>query len=386
MASHKIIRLQNDDDFIDLRAFSKSPVENFETKFLSNNLYWLNYYHFMINKYKNSNYPLSNISSWLLKIKELNAVSSIFPSIEQSAIKFLNRDIFNYSLTPQSSTLLDFTSFTPYRLDFIGTQKKDIIDFNQPGNSYNILRPKAINKQEYKVIRIIDQNLKIFIDLKTYIKQENLIALDVLKIPFFWRDYHLASRTRIVDNAHDNIDYDFNSFFFNLYNPSSDYLLKNREKNNHIQFFSDKLQTISTPIKLDFMKIANMLLFSNPGIYLPLTQRENKWSILHEPDLTIRVSTDSNDSIHLISFILSSVQSFEDSQTFLKSIQNQFSPINKEMVLNDFDNKFSDFNLSVLQSTLFFTNNSHISYCLENSLIKTFHFLSMLDNPMDKLE
>lgn len=386
MASHKIIRLQNDDDFIDLRAFSKSPVENFETKFLSNNLYWLNYYHFMINKYKNSNYPLSNISSWLLKIKELNAVSSIFPSIEQSAIKFLNRDIFNYSLTPQSSTLLDFTSFTPYRLDFIGTQKKDIIDFNQPGNSYNILRPKAINKQEYKVIRIIDQNLKIFIDLKTYIKQENLIALDVLKIPFFWRDYHLASRTRIVDNAHDNIDYDFNSFFFNLYNPSSDYLLKNREKNNHIQFFSDKLQTISTPIKLDFMKIANMLLFSNPGIYLPLTQRENKWSILHEPDLTIRVSTDSNDSIHLISFILSSVQSFEDSQTFLKSIQDQFSPINKEMVLNDFDNKFSDFNLSVLQSTLFFTNNSHISYCLENSLIKTFHFLSMLDNPMDKLE
>lgn len=386
MASHKIIRLQNDDDFIDLRAFSKSPVENFETKFLSNNLYWLNYYHFMINKYKNSNYPLSNISSWLLKIKELNAVSSIFPSIEQSAIKFLNRDIFNYSLTPQSSTLLDFTSFTPYRLDFIGTQKKDIIDFNQPGNSYNILRPKAINKKEYKVVRILDQNLKIFIDLKTYIKQENLIALDVLKIPFFWRDYHLASRTRIVDNAHDNIDYDFNSFFFNLYNPSSDYLLKNREKNNHIQFFSDKLQTISTPIKLDFMKIANMLLFSNPGIYLPLTQRENKWSILHEPDLTIRVSTDSNDSIHLISFILSSVQSFEDSQTFLKSIQNQFSPINKEMVLNDFDNKFSDFNLSVLQSTLFFTNNSHISYCLENSLIKTFHFLSMLDNPMDKLE
>lgn len=386
MASHKIIRLQNDDDFIDLRAFSKSPVENFETKFLSNNLYWLNYYHFMINKYKNSNYPLSNISSWLLKIKELNAVSSIFPSIEQSAIKFLNRDIFNYSLTPQSSTLLDFTSFTPYQLDLIGTQEKDIIDFNQPSNSYKILRPKAINKKEYKVVRILDQNLKIFIDLKTYIKQENLIALDVLKIPFFWRDYHLASRTRIVDNAHDNIDYDFNSFFFNLYNPSSDYLLKNREKNNHIQFFSDKLQTISTPIKLDFMKIANMLLFSNPGIYLPLTQRENKWSILHEPDLTIRVSTDSNDSIHLISFILSSVQSFEDSQTFLKSIQDQFSPINKEMVLNDFDNKFSDFNLSVLQSTLFFTNNSHISYCLENSLIKTFHFLSMLDNPMDKLE
>lgn len=386
MASHKIIRLQNDDDFIDLRAFSKSSIDNFETKFLSNNLYWLNYYQFMMNKYKNSKYPLSNISSWLLKIKEQNAVSSVFPSIEQSAIKFLNRDIFSYSLTPQSSTLLDFTSFTPYRLDLIGTQEKDVIDFNQPVNSYKILRPKAINKNEYKVVRIIDQNLKIFIDLKTYVKQENTIALDVLKIPFFWRDYHLASRTRIVDNAHDNIDYEFNSFFFNLYNPSPDYLLKNREKNNHIQFFSDKLQTISTPIKLDFMKIANMLMFSNPGIYLPLTQRENKWSILHEPDLTVRVSSDSNDSIHLISFILSSVKNFEDSQVFLKSIQDQFSPINKEIVLNDFDNKFSDFNLSVLQSTLFFTNNSHISYCLENSLIKTFHFLSMLDNPMDKLE
>lgn len=386
MALHKIIRLQNDDDFIDIRAFSKSPIENFETKFLSNNLYWFNYYQFMMNKYKNGNYPLNNISSWLLKIKEQNAVSSMFPSIEQSSIKFLNRDIFNYSLTPQSSTLLDFTSFTPYRLDLIGTQEKDIVNFNKPANTYKTLRPKPINKKEYKIVRILDQNLKIFIDLKTYVKQENKIALDVLKIPFFWRDYHLASRTRIVDNAHENMDYDFNSFFFNLYNPSSDYLLQNRDKSNHIQYFSDKLQTITTPVKLDFMKITNMLMFSNPGIYLPLTQRENKWSVLHEPDLTIRVSSDSNDSIHLVSFMLNSVKNFEDSQLFLKSTQDQFSPINKDNSFNDIDNKFSEFNLSTLQSTLFFTSNSHISYCLENSLIKTFHFLSMLDNPMDKLE
>lgn len=386
MALHQIIRLQKEDDFIDFRAFSKSPFENFETKFLSDNLYWLNYYEFMFNKYKNSSYPLSNIATWLSKIKEKNAMATMFPTIEQSAANFINRDILNYSLMPQSSTLLDFSAFTPYKLNLVGTQVRDNIDFNTPIFNYKTIRPKPINKSEYKIVRFIDTNLNIFIDLKTPILNENSIAVDVLKLPFFWRDYHLASRTRIVDNAHDNIDYDFNSYFFNLYNPSPEYLLERRDESRQIKYLNNKIQTILMPNHLDFMKITNMMMFANPGIYLPLTQRENKWSMVNEPDLTIKITADEKDSVHLISFMLKSVQSFEDSQNFLKQYQDKLSPMNDMESLSPMGSKFSDFNLSIIQSTLFFTNNQHISYCIENSLIKTFQIISILDNPMDKLE
>lgn len=386
MALHQIIRLQKEDDFIDFRAFSKSPFENFETKFLSDNLYWLNYYEFMFNKYKNSSYPLSNIATWLSKIKEKNAMATMFPTIEQSAANFINRDILNYSLMPQSSTLLDFSAFTPYKLNLVGTQVRDNIEFNTPIFNYKTIRPKPINKSEYKIVRFIDTNLNIFIDLKTPILNENSIAVDVLKLPFFWRDYHLASRTRIVDNAHDNIDYDFNSYFFNLYNPSPEYLLERRDESRQIKYLNNKIQTILMPNHLDFMKITNMMMFANPGIYLPLTQRENKWSMVNEPDLTIKITADEKDSVHLISFMLKSVQSFEDSQNFLKQYQDKLSPMNDMESLSPMGSKFSDFNLSIIQSTLFFTNNQHISYCIENSLIKTFQIISILDNPMDKLE
>lgn len=386
MALHQIIRLQKEDDFIDFRAFSKSPFENFEIKFLSDNLYWLNYYEFMFNKYKNSSYPLSNIATWLSKIKEKNALATMFPTIEQSAANFINRDILNYSLMPQSSTLLDFSAFTPYKLNLVGTQVRDNIEFNTPIFNYKTIRPKPINKSEYRIVRFIDTNLNIFIDLKTPILNENSIAVDVLKLPFFWRDYHLASRTRIVDNAHDNIDYDFNSYFFNLYNPSPEYLLERRDESRQIKYLNNKIQTILMPNHLDFMKITNMMMFANPGIYLPLTQRENKWSMVNEPDLTIKITADEKDSVHLISFMLKSVQSFEDSQNFLKQYQDKLSPMNDMESLSPMGSKFSDFNLSIIQSTLFFTNNQHISYCIENSLIKTFQIISILDNPMDKLE
>lgn len=384
MAENHIIRIQSEDDFIDLRAFSKHDKNGIENHFNTNSLFWLNYEDFMLGKYKTSSFKSPNILNWLVQLRESNALNRMFPSIENTVMQFIGRDIFNYTLMPQSAIFFDFSSFTPYNIDIIGTQKNSEIDFSQQFYGNKLLRPKAINKSEYKVVRIYDANLNIFIDLKTHITKESELALNILNLPIFLRDYHATSRTRIVENAHSNIDYEFNHKIFEFYNPSMEYLLELRPQSEHIKYTKGQLNSkSSSKTQFDFMKITNFLMFASPGLFLPLTQRETKWSLVNTPDITINVASDSKDMFHMIAFPLSFVNNLHDAQQvfqmFADNVKNQSDVIKRTSsgLSRDVESQ-----LNILESTLFFTNETKsLMYVLEHSLVHAFKPLSVMDNP-----
>ena len=99
MQQQKIIRLQSDDDYIDFKAYSSQNDEAIKTDLITNVLYWENYYAFLLKKYNNSQYPFSNISEWLKNLSNHNQITQSFPSLENTALQFINRNIFIINLS-----------------------------------------------------------------------------------------------------------------------------------------------------------------------------------------------------------------------------------------------------------------------------------------------
>jgi hypothetical protein len=376
MQQQKIIRLQSDDDYIDFKAYSSQNDEAIKTDLITNVLYWENYYAFLLKKYNNSQYPFSNISEWLKNLSNHNQITQSFPSLENTALQFINRNIFQYSLIPQSLKFLNFASHFPYPIHILGEQKLgSSLNFDTQLHETSLIKEKPINKKEFKIIRVIDASINIFVDLKTRITNEKDILYTLFNVPFFLRDYHLISRTKILQNAQNNIDYELNKKLFSFYNPSIEYIIDPSKA--LLNYNNPLLKQLSIFPEFNFLHLVNQLMFMKPGMFLPLTQREVKWSNENKPDSSIYVR--SNSPLNLISTTIDNVSTIEQAQetvvSFIEKIKERdsiFNPHQESSMENNFPN-----------TLLYAPNEKMFLYVFEQSLIKSFKSLSFFDNPED---
>ena len=371
MTNKKIVRIQNGEDFIDIESSSKYELE-IQSQLVMNNVYWDNYYDFIQSK-NQKGLNLQGIKTWLQKIKEQNNLSKVFPQVDFLTAHYLSRDIFSSNLIPQYISPLSLTTYYHYSPEIIITQNLNDIKLNQPSLSSRGLKPKPLNKKEYKILRLLDETNRLFIDLKISKFSEKQIITEILSLPLFWRNYHLVSRTRVVDNFHENIDFNLNSHLLQFYNPSNEFLLKPKEK--AIVYDKDAptrwRQITSKFNKLDLQQLANQLMFINPGYILPLTYRESRWSSTQEPDFTAKIT---DKEAHLISIKIKDSLTESEMYSFFMECIEKINIEDREAIYKLTPNK------NIGNGQYILAKDGNIIYVYEQNILDVFQMLSLYDS------
>lgn len=371
MTNKKIVRIQNGEDFIDIESSSKYELE-IQSQLVMNNVYWDNYYDFIQSK-NQKGLNLQGIKTWLQKIKEQNSLSKVFPQVDFLTAHYLSRDIFSSNLIPQYINPLSLTTYNHYSPEIIINQNLNDIKLNQPSLSSRGLKPKPLNKKEYKILRLLDETNRLFIDLKISKFSEKQIITEILSLPLFWRNYHLVSRTRVVDNFHENIDFNLNSHLLQFYNPSNEFLLKPKEK--AIVYDKDAptrwRQITSKFNKLDLQQLANQLMFINPGYILPLTYRESRWSSTQEPDFTVKIT---DKEAHLISIKIKDSLTESEMYSFFMDCIEKINIEDREAIYKLTPNK------NIGNGQYILAKDGNIIYVYEQNILDVFQMLSLYDS------
>lgn len=371
MTNKKIVRIQNGEDFIDIESSSKYELE-IQSQLVMNNVYWDNYYDFIQSK-NQKGLNLQGIKTWLQKIKEQNNLSKVFPQVDFLTAHYLSRDIFSSNLIPQYISPLSLTTYNHYSPEIIINQNLNDIKLNQPSLSSRGLKPKPLNKKEYKILRLLDETNRLFIDLKISKFSEKQIITEILSLPLFWRNYHLVSRTRVVDNFHENIDFNLNSHLLQFYNPSNEFLLKPKEK--AIVYDKDAptrwRQITSKFNKLDLQQLANQLMFINPGYILPLTYRESRWSSTEEPDFTAKIT---DKEAHLISIKIKDSLTESEMYSFFMDCIEKINIEDREAIYKLTPNK------NIGNGQYILAKDGNIIYVYEQNILDVFQMLSLYDS------
>lgn len=371
MTNKKIVRIQNGEDFIDIESSSKYELE-IQSQLVMNNVYWDNYYDFIQSK-NQKGLNLQGIKTWLQKIKEQNNLSKVFPQVDFLTAHYLSRDIFSSNLISQYISPLSLTTYYHYSPEIIITQNLNDIKLNQPSLSSRGLKPKPLNKKEYKILRLLDETNRLFIDLKISKFSEKQIITEILSLPLFWRNYHLVSRTRVVDNFHENIDFNLNSHLLQFYNPSNEFLLKPKEK--AIVYDKDAptrwRQITSKFNKLDLQQLANQLMFINPGYILPLTYRESRWSSTQEPDFTAKIT---DKEAHLISIKIKDSLTESEMYSFFMDCIEKINIEDREAIYKLTPNK------NIGNGQYILAKDGNIIYVYEQNILDVFQMLSLYDS------
>lgn len=371
MTNKKIVRIQSGEDFIDIESSSKYELE-IQSQLVMNNIYWDNYYDF-INSKNQKGLNLQGIKSWLQKIKEQNNLSKVFPQIDFLTAHYLSRDIFSSNLIPQYISPISLTTYNHYSPEIVINQSLKDIKLNQPSLSSRGLKPKPLNKKEYKILRLLDETNRLFIDLKISKFSEKQIITEILSLPLFWRNYHLVSRTRVVDNFHENIDFNLNSHLLQFYNPSNEFLLKPKEK--AIVYDKDaptRWRQITSKFNgLDLQQLANQLMFINPGYVLPLTYRESRWSSTQEPDFTVKIT---DKEAHLISIKIKGALTETEMYSFFMDCIEKINIEDREAIYKLTPNK------NIGNGQYILAKDGHIIYVYEQNILDVFQMLSLYDS------
>lgn len=379
MNKNNILRIQSSDDFIDISVGDKKYDLELEAQIIMNHVFWDNYHDFLYKKLKNSPFEVENINRFLSRMREQNSLSLMFPNISFLAGQTLSRDILSYSLIPQHLNALDLSNYLPYSPEFICTQNGQDISFTQELLSPKGLKPIKLDKKEYKIVRILSENDNLYIDLKMRGFGEAGLIKEILSLPFFWRNYHLVSRTRVVENSHDNIDTNLNNFIFKYYNPSDDYLTSPRPFNQRISYEKSpgmRWKQITCLNHFNFKQLASDLIFMFPGNFLPLTHRENRWSMMEKPDYTVKVN---NKEANLINLKLNGEYSFDEFHKFFLNCIEQISVEDRETT-----SKLAE-GQPLGNGQYILTNDGSIIYVYEQNLLDIFQMLSIYDNKNNTL-
>lgn len=381
MQHKKTIRIQTNDDFIDIQTNNIKNDLELQSQLIMNHTYWGNYHDFILEKIGKSNFSFKNISEWGKKIHQQNLLTMMFPENDFIAAQMISRNILSYNLIPQQINALDLSAYLNYSPDIICTNESNNFKFNKPSIVNKYLKHKAIDKREFKVLRVLDENHQIFIDLKVRGFNERKIITEILSLPFFWRNYHLISRTRVVDNFNDNIDYNLNSHLLQFYNPSSEYL-DNVESSTTSPILYAKdypakwKQITSTQNQFNFMQLANQLIFTQPGIILPLTYRETRWSSMEKPDHIVRVN---NKDANLISIKISGNKSREDNNKFFLNCVGSINSDDKHIASKLAINKI------LTNGQYILSIDGNIIYVYEQNILDIFQMLSIQDSQNNTL-
>lgn len=380
MNKNNILRIQSNEDFIDINVGQTKYDLELEAQMVMSHVYWDNYHDFLRAKLKESPFQLDNIQQFLQRMREQNLLSLTFPNISFLAAQTISRDMLSYSLIPQHLNALDLSNYFPYSPAFICTQDGQKISFNDTSIQTKGLKPIKVDKKEYKIVRILSENDNLFIDLKMRGFGEVGLIKEVLSLPFFWRNYHLVSRTRVVENSQDNIDSNLNNLIFKYYNPSNDYLTEPRSYSQKISYekeHSARWRQITSINHFNFKQLASDLIFIYPGHFFPLTNRESRWSFMETPDYTIRVN---NKEANLINMKLNGEHKPEDVHNFFVNCIEKIQIDDKDTTIKLSQGKPHGNGQYIL------TNDGSIIYVYEQNILDVFQMLSVYDNKNNTLE
>lgn len=373
MINHFNTKIQNKKDFIELylnlNEFSDSK-ENIIQQIKNQTHYWNHFLENLMNDILSSNYDFPDLIHWAENLEKFLKIHQYFPSIDSLAALVCMNSFHGHHVYPfyndDSKQILDYFGYNnpDILLNFLGYQTRHVK--NEISNE--TVQPKPINLKEFSIIRIesnLYKNKNIFIDLKIREFNKKDFLFKILTLPEFWRNFHFVSRKKKFQNFTTHPAYAFNKILNSFYIPSDVYNINSlmlHNKKNIIDNFK-----INKPLHINIYSFSTHLFFTMPGLVLPLTHAEQKWSAQQKPDLTIKLQ---EGEMTLLSLNYS--DNNQENQEVITEFSRYFSQ--KEESFSNF------FDIGSYSGGQFIINqNQDIAFIYEANMLAIFESLTKFD-------
>ncbi len=284
--------------------------------------YWAKFVDSLQEDIINSEYDFTNLMTWAENFENFLRIDNHFPCLEHSAVMLSMKSLNHFHILPhyslESKQLLDFWGYE--HPDLITVMKKHDFSFPTKEKKF-ILTPKAVDKKEFKIVRILTRNdygREIFVDVKVREFNRKDFLFSVLSLPEFWRNFHFVSRKRKEKGAIVHPAYSFNKSLMAFYTPSNKFIISSTIGKNKKEIFNNV--KAESPLSLYVNSMAMHLFFSMPNLVLPLTAREQLWSGMNEPEMTITIN---NNEVNLLTVDYS--KNNEENRSALQEFSEKFS-------------------------------------------------------------
>ena len=314
---------QSKNDYIDLHnRHWDGDLAKIKRELKSQKTYWTKFVDTLQADIINCEYEFQNLLIWAENFENLLRVDDYFPAVEHSAALLSMKSFNEYHVlpayTPDSKQLLDFWGYD--KPDLCAAMKQH--DYSYLKKSKDILlAPKEIDLKEFKIVRISigdDLGRQVFVDVKVRQFNRKEFLFSILSLPEFWRNFHFVSRKKKGSIATIHPAYSFNKLLTSFYTPSQNFVNTSFSAKNKKEIFQ-KVKSES-PLSLYVNSMAMHLFFSMPGLVLPLTAREQLWSSINSPEMTISIS---ENEINLITINYS--KDNEENKKALQDFSDTFS-------------------------------------------------------------
>lgn len=364
------IRFLNRDksDYISLQSpVWHNNLSSIKKQIKKNILLWEDQIEILEDKILTSNYTFDNILQYFDRLELSLSILKCFPSIDLYSSFFATQslNLFHYAtISSLNQTLSSELKENITQPDINCTLNGNAVSFS--GINYKSkVKPLEIDRKEFFVIKITDNSIKnknqhLFLKCRFITKQE--LAKHVLSLPEFWRNYHFITRDSL--NLHQDSPIDINNFLFNFYQAKL--INKNKSLPSKKEIF-DNVRIIN-PFQLSIGSFATHLIFSLPGLVLPLTEREVVGLDLNTNSFTISLNENEVNLITIDTNYLG-----VDSKSFLDAFSEEFSKREHAFA--------SYFELNNYNGGKYIiTNKEEIGYIYETNMVEVFDSLTKYDN------
>lgn len=317
----------------------------------------------------NSIYCFEDIAEWFDLLEKSNKIENIFPSLENSIINLLTQSLTGFRLLPFNNIKNAFTIKQPKDSDLILSYKNNYKYSRLKSHTKSKIKDKEIDLFEFSIIRISsnsfsDQYQSIDLKIRDFDKKKILSV--ILSLPEFWRNFHYTTRDSLL-LIPNNPTYEINKTLSNFY-------VNSKRNNNFSKTKEEAFEFVKSKniLSLSSDTFANQLMFRLPGLALPLTVREQLWSVDKDP--AIEIFIDENE-INLISFKYS--DNYSVNKDILRKFSDDFST--RELA---FANKFELPKYS--GGKFLITSTDRFAYIYESNMIDVFDSLTKLDSLYNK--
>ncbi len=372
MIAQNFLRIYNKNktDFIDLhnRNFD-GDIIRVKKELKNQKIYWKNFIAQIQADLINTEYDFEELMAWSERFEQFLKVDDYFPSFENLSALFIMKAFNQHHILPNynhdSKQLLEFWGYKEPNLNLVF----DGVKSNFTAKFYDIvLEPKKVDLKEFKIVRIQthDENGKtIFTDIKIRNFDRKQFLFDILTLPEFWRNFHFVSRKKKIDGAIKDPAYELNKSLNLFYTPNKNFSIISQIGKNKKEIFENVKS--ESPFNLYVNSLAMHIFFTQPGLALPLTAKEQLWSNNNEPAMTITIN---QNEVNLLTINYSS-NSIENKST-LEEFSEQFSE-REQMFAKFFDlGQYSG-------GQYLLTTHEEFAFVYETNMIALFDSLTKLD-------